>query len=253
MDITLIKDGLVHFTIFKRTSKFRKYLSLLAWLFLAFVPVLDNKFFGNNISQLRITTNIALTLLLIITFQIYNFNQGSSVFFLKTKNYIVRASGEITKILLDKSEDNFYSKISEKSLNDFKSAINRYIEEQKNETSWEKAQTKIFEKNMNIVGAISTILIFIFYVYNLIPMINSVLVFPTSFILTFILLISKPTNEDIINFYSSRRDFSITMSALEELSNIILETGAFEDTHYPNIRKFFKFAISCDLIRKKAS
>lgn len=226
MDFTIIKDKLVYFTLFKRTSRFRKYLLLISWLFLIIVPILDNEFFGNNIQQLNVTTNITLTILLFITLKIYHFYQSSSNFILKCRNYTVGAAK-------------------------FKNSIDNYIKMQEDDESWEKKQLRLFDKKLNVVSIISVALIFIIYVYNLVPMINSVLVFPTSGILTLLLLISKPTNRDIIHFYSSRREFSTTISAMEELSNIILETRAFENRDYPNTRKFFKFAISCNMIVKK--
>ena len=249
--ITIIKDKLVYFTLFKRTSRLRKYLSLMSWLFLMIVPILDNEFFGNNIQQLNITTNITLTILLFITLKIYHFYQSSSNFILKCRNYTVGAANEMATKLANEIDEKDDSGVSGDSLNKFKNSIKNYIKMQKDEESWEKKQLRLFDEKLNIVSIISVALIFIIYVYNLVPMINSLLVFPTSGILTLLLLISKPTNRDIIHFYSSRREFSTTISAMEELSNIILETRAFENRDYPNTRKFFKFAISCNMIVKK--
>lgn len=249
--ITIIKDKLVYFTLFKRTSKFRKYLSLISWLFLIIVPILDNDFFGNNIQQLNITTNITLTILLFITLKIYHFYQSSSNFILKSRIFTIRAANEMATKLANEIDENNDSGVSSDSLNKFKNSIDNYIKMQEDDESWEKKQLRLFDKKLNVVSIISVALIFIIYVYNLVPMINSVLVFPTSGILTLLLLISKPTNRDIIYFYGSRREFSTTISAMEELSNIILEIRAFESRDCTNIRKFFKFAISCNMIVKK--
>ena len=98
MDFTIIKDKLVYFTLFKRTSRFRKYLSLISWLFLIIVPILDNEFFGNNIQQLNITTNITLTILLFITLKIYHFYQSSSSFILKSRIFTISAANEMAII-----------------------------------------------------------------------------------------------------------------------------------------------------------
>ena len=210
MDFTIIKDKLVYFTLFKRTSRFRKYLSLISWLFLIIVPILDNEFFGNNIQQLNITTNITLTILLFITLKIYHFYQSSSSFILKSRIFTISAANEMATKLANEIDENNDSGVSSDSLNKFKNSIDNYIKMQEDDESWEKKQLRLFDEKLNIVSIVSVALIFIIYVYNLVPMINSVLVFPTSGILTLLLLISKPTNRDIIHFYSSRREFSTT-------------------------------------------
>ena len=150
--ITIIKDKLVYFTLFKRISRLRKYLSLISWLFLMIVPILDNEFFGNNIQQLNITTNITLTILLFITLKIYHFYQSSSNFILKCRNYTVGAASEMATKLANEIDENDDSGVSSDSLNKFKNSIDNYIKMQEDDESWEKKQLRLFDKNSMLLA-----------------------------------------------------------------------------------------------------